>query len=436
MKNADPRYAESEAYLDRATRVIPLGSQTFSKSITQYPVGVSPLALARGKGSRVWDLDGNEYLDFVNALLAISLGYADPDVDKAVQEQLALGTIFSLPHQLEAEVAELICECVPSAEMVRFGKNGSDATAGAVRLARAYTNRDHVLVCGYHGWQDWFIGSTPRNRGVPAATRALTHSFPYNDLAALAALLNQHEGNVACVILEPMNIAFPSPGYLEGVRELCTKHGALLVFDETITGFRFAKGGAQELFGIKPDLTTLGKGLTNGFPLSAVCGRRDVMMLMEEIFFSFTLGGEALSLAAAKATINKIQRQPVIETMVKRGERLLAGLSKLIEQESLDDLLSVSGHPTWSFLNIGDTKSSTSWATKTLFLQEMFARGILVLSTHNISYAHSEADIDQLLDIYGEVLPFVHRAAVDGRVEQYLKVRPLQPLFRVRGDTK
>jgi glutamate-1-semialdehyde 2,1-aminomutase len=435
-KNADTRYARSEAYLDRASRVIPLGSQTFSKSITQYPVGVSPLALARGKGSRVWDPDGNEYLDFVNALLAISLGYADPDVDKAVQEQLALGTIFSLPHQLEAEVAELICECVPSAEMVRFGKNGSDATAGAVRLARAYTNRDQVLVCGYHGWQDWFIGSTPRNRGVPAATRALTHSFPYNDLAALAALLNQHEGKVACVILEPMNIAFPNAGYLEGVRELCTKHGALLVFDETITGFRFAKGGAQELFGIKPDLTTLGKGLANGFPLSAVCGRRDVMMLMEEIFFSFTLGGETLSLAAAKATISKIQRQPVIETMAKRGERLVAGLSKLIEQGGLGDLLSVSGHPTWSFLNIADTQKSSSWATKTLFLQEMFARGILVLSTHNISYAHSEADIDQLLGVYGEVLPFVHRAAVDGCVEQHLKVRPLQPLFRVRGDTK
>ena len=197
MKNSDKRYANSEAYLDRATQVIPLGSQTFSKSITQYPVGVSPLALARGKGSRVWDVDGHEYLDFVNALLAVSLGYADPDVDRAVTEQLALGTIFSLPHPLEAEVAELICECVPSAEMVRFGKNGSDATAGAVRLARAYTNRDHVLVCGYHGWQDWFIGSTPRNRGVPEATRALTHAFPYNDLSALSALMDKYAGTVA-----------------------------------------------------------------------------------------------------------------------------------------------------------------------------------------------------------------------------------------------
>jgi glutamate-1-semialdehyde 2,1-aminomutase len=436
MKNSDTRYANSEAYLDRATRVIPLGSQTFSKSITQYPVGVSPLALTRGKGSRVWDVDGHEYLDFVNALLAISLGYTDPDVDKAVVEQLSLGTIFSLPHPLEAEVAELICECVPSAEMVRFGKNGSDATAGAVRVARAFTNRDHVLVCGYHGWQDWYIGSTPRNRGVPESTRALTHSFPYNDLAVLASLMEEYAGKVACVMLEPMNIAWPQPGYLEGVRALCTKAGALLVFDETITGFRFAMGGAQELFGVTPDITTLGKGLANGFPLSAVCGRRDVMMLMEEIFYSFTLGGEALSLAAAKATINKIRREPVIETMAKLGERLVTGLSALIEEKQLGNVLSVSGHPTWSFLTIADTPSSTSWATKTLFLQEMFARGILILGTHNISYAHTEADIDQLLGVYSEVLPFVHRAAVSGKVGEHLKVRPLQPLFRVRGDSK
>lgn len=436
IPNKDQRYAGSEAYLERARRVIPLGSQTFSKSITQYPVGVSPLALTRGKGSRVWDVDGHEYLDFVNALLSISLGYCDPDVDRAVTEQLALGTIFSLPHPLEAEVAELICACIPSAEMVRFGKNGSDATAGAVRLARAYTGRDHVLVCGYHGWQDWYIGSTARNRGVPEAIQALTHSFPYNDLAALNALMNKHVGEVACVVLEPMNVAWPQPGYLEGVRELCSKNGAVLVFDETITGFRFAKGGAQELLGIKPDLTTLGKGLANGFPLSAVCGRRDIMMLMEDVFFSFTLGGEALSLAAAKATITKILREPVVDTIAERGKRVMTGLSTLIEKEKLGDILSVSGHPSWSFLNIADAPKTSSWSTKTLFLQEMFARGILVLSTHNISYAHTDADVDRLLDVYAEVLPFVHRAATDGLADEHLKVQPLQPLFSVRGQTK
>ena len=384
----------------------------------------------------MWDVDGHEYVDFVNALLSISLGYCDADVDRAVSEQLARGTIFSLPHPLEAEVAEMICDCVPSAEMVRFGKNGSDATAGAVRLARAYTGKDHVLVCGYHGWQDWFIGSTPRNRGVPEGTRALTHSFPYNDLPALSALLDRQVGKVACVILEPMNVAWPQAGYLEGVRELCTRAGAILVFDETITGFRFSRGGAQELFGVTPDLTTLGKGLANGFPLSVVCGRRDIMMLMEEVFFSFTLGGEALSLAAAKATIGKIRRESVIETIAKRGVRLVTGLSRLIAERKLDDVLSLSGHPSWSFLNIADTPRTTSWETKTLFLQEIFARGIIVLGTHNISYAHSDADIDRLLEAYAEVLPFVHEAAVEGRTSEHLKVRPLQPLFRVRGETK
>jgi glutamate-1-semialdehyde 2,1-aminomutase len=436
MTNEDQRYAGSGTYLDRARRVIPLGSQTFSKSITHYPAGISPLALTHGSGSRVWDVDGHEYLDFVNALLSISLGYCDADVDRAVVEQLARGTVFSLPHPLEAEVAELICDCVPSAEMVRFGKNGSDATAGAVRIARAHTGRDHVLVCGYHGWQDWYIGSTPRNRGVPETTRALTHSFPYNDLPALAALMERLAGKIACVVLEPMNVAWPHAGYLEGVRELCTKAGAILVFDETITGFRFSRGGAQELFGVKPDLTTLGKGLANGFPLAAVCGRRDLMMLMEEVFFSFTQGGETLSLAAAKATIGKICREPVIETVAKRGERLVAGLSRLIAERKLGDLLTVSGHPSWSFLNIADTPKTTSWATKTLFLQEMFARGILILGSHNISYAHSEADIDRLLAVYDEVLPFLHQAAVEGRTDEHLKVRPLQPLFRVRGETK
>ncbi|HEY9347381.1 MAG TPA: aminotransferase class III-fold pyridoxal phosphate-dependent enzyme, partial [Inquilinus sp.] len=280
------RYAASEAMLDRARQTIPLGAQTFSKSITQYPLGVSPYFAARGQGSRLWDVDGNEYIDFINGLASVTLGYNDPDVTAAVKAQVDHGTIFSLSSPLEAEVAERLVAIVPSAEMVRFGKNGSDATAGAVRVARAYTGRDHVLVCGYHGWQDWYIGATARNRGVPESTRALTHTFPYNDLAALDRLLDEHA--VAAIVMEPMNVAFPAEGYLQGVRERATRYGAVLVFDETITGFRVANGGAQELFNVTPDLTTLGKGIANGYPLSAVCGRRDLMMEMEEIFFSFT----------------------------------------------------------------------------------------------------------------------------------------------------
>ncbi|MDE2396805.1 MAG: aminotransferase class III-fold pyridoxal phosphate-dependent enzyme, partial [Burkholderiales bacterium] len=348
-------FEKSMAFLARSEKVIPLGSQTFSKSRTQYPYGVSPYFITRGQGSRVWDLDGNEYIDFVSSLASITLGYQDPDVTAAVRAQLdESGVIFSLPHPLETEVAELICEMVPCAERVRFGKNGSDATAGAIRVARAHTGRDRVAVCGYHGWQDWYIGSTARHRGVPQATRELTHAFAYNDLDALRTLLAAHPGEFAAVILEPMNVAEPLPGYLQGVKELAHGHGALLVFDETITGFRYSNGGAQAHFGVTPDLATFGKGLANGYPVSAVAGRADVMKQMEEIFFSFTFGGEALSLAAAKATLTKLQREPVAATLAERGRQAMDGARAVIERHGLGDLFSVSGHPTWSFLNIKD----------------------------------------------------------------------------------
>jgi glutamate-1-semialdehyde 2,1-aminomutase len=426
------RYARSEQQLERARKTIPLGAQTFSKSITQYPLGVSPYFADRGKGSRLWDIDGNEYIDFINALCSVTLGYCDSDVDAAVHAQLAKGTIFSLSHTLESEVAEVICQLVPSAEMVRFGKNGSDATAGAVRAARAFTGRDHVIACGYHGWQDWYIGATARNKGVPAATGALTHVVSYNDIAALEGELNRLAGQVAAIIMEPMNVQYPKSGYLEGVRAAATRTGTILVFDETITGFRFALGGAQELFGVKPDLTTLGKGIANGFPLSAVCGRRDIMREMEEVFFSFTMGGETLSLAAALATMQKLTREPVIATMRERGERLSKGLAERLKKHGVGGFLSHSGHPTWSFLNFADGPSATSWEIKTLWLQEMFDRGILSLGTHNLSYAHSNEDIDRLLAVYDEVLPFIATAVRNGAVRQYLRCEPLVPLFSVR----
>ena len=426
------RYRRSEEQLERARHTIPLGAQTFSKSVTQYPLGVSPYFAERAKGSRLWDVDGNEYVDFINALCSVTLGYCDPDVDRAVAEQLGKGTIYSLSHSLESDVAELICQTVPSAEMVRFGKNGSDATAGAIRVARAFTGRDHVISCGYHGWQDWYIGATARNKGVPEQTRGLTHIVPYNDVAALDAVLAEFDGRIAAIILEPMSSRFPEPGYLETVRERATRAGAILVFDETITGFRFAIGGAQEVFGVTPDLTTLGKGVANGFPLSVVCGRRDVMMEMEEVFFSFTMGGEALSLAAAKATIHKLLDQPVIETLRRNGERVVGELGKMLPQHGADGFLSVSGHPTWSFLNFTDAQGATSWEIKTLWLQEIFERGILSLGTHNLSYAHTDQDIDRLLEVYGEVLPFVADAVRNGAVRQYLRCQPLEPLFRLR----
>jgi len=426
------QFTASQQYLERAERSIPLGSQTFSKSRTQYPFGVSPYFISRAEGSRAWDIDGNEYIDFVNSLASVTLGYNDPDVTAAVKAQLESGVIFSLPHPIEAEVAELICEMVPCAEMVRFGKNGSDATSGAIRLARAHTGRDHVAVCGYHGWQDWYIGSTARHRGVPRATRDLTHSFAYNDLAALEQLLLAHRDQVAAVIVEPTNAVAPAPGFLEGVKALAHRHGALLVFDETITGFRFANGGAQELFGVTPDLATFGKGLANGYPVSAVAGRRDVMKLMEEIFFSFTFGGEALSLAAAKATLTKLRREPVLQTVRARGQAIVQGTRQILEEAGLGDVFSVSGDPSWSFLNIRDARGASAFEIKTLWMQEILQRGILSVGTHNVSYAHSEADVERLLTVYRDVLPMIGRALDAGTLKQALRCDALVPLFKVR----
>lgn len=426
------RYKKSEDFLKRAERSIPLGSQTFSKSKTQYPFGVSPYFMQRGKGSHVWDIDGNEYVDFINSLAAVTLGHGDPDVTRAVCDQLEDGVIFSLPHPLETEVAERIIDMVPCADMVRFGKNGSDATAGAIRVARAFTERDRVAVCGYHGWQDWYIGSTARNRGVPKATQALTHIFTYNDLASLERLLVKHRNEFAAVILEPMNVTDPAPGFLQGVKDLTCRHGALLVFDETITGFRFSNGGAQELFGVTPDLATFGKGIANGYALSAVVGRADVMRLMEEVFFSFTMGGETLSLAAAKATLDKLRREPVTAKLAALGKRALEHTSAVIAETGLADVLSVSGHPSWGFVNFHDAGGYSLFEIKTLFLQEVFARGVLTLGTHNMSYAHSEADIDRLIAVYREVFPILADAIRNKAMKQYLKCEPLQPLFKVR----
>lgn len=426
------RYARSEAYLARAERVIPLGSQTFSKSKTQYPFGVSPYFATHAQGCRLWDLDGNEYIDCVMGLAAVTLGYNDAEVTAAVRGQLEKGTIFSLPSPIEAEVAERLCAMVPCAEQVRFGKNGSDATAGAIRLARAYTGRDHVAVCGYHGWQDWYIGSTARHKGVPRAVRDLTHSFAYNDLASLDALFAAYPDGIAAVILEPMNTTHPAPGFLEGVRERCTRHGAVLIFDETITGFRFGNGGAQAFFGVIPDLATFGKGLANGYPLSALAGRRELMREMEEIFFSFTFGGETLSLAAALATLERLQREPVLETIAARGERLRDRLNTLVERHGLAQWLSVVGHPAWSFLIVKDAPTATLWEIKTYLMQELQARGVLWLGSHNLSYAHGDEEIGRLLSVYDEVLGLLAAALREGELRARLRCEPLEPLFKVR----
>ena len=432
LKKRTDRYKESNNLIQRALKTIPLGSQTFSKSITQFPRGASPLFLDHGLGSHVWDVDGNEYIDFLNALLSVSIGYCDPDITNSVISQLKKGITFSLPHKLETEVSEMLVEMIPCAEMVRFGKNGSDATSAAVRLSRAFTNREHILVCGYHGWQDWYIGSTARDLGVPESVKSLTHAFTYNDLDSLKEWFQKYPIDIAAVIMEPMSIDWPNQGFLQAVKEITRQYGAILVFDETITGCRFSIGGAQELFGVIPDLATFGKGLANGMPLSAVVGRRDIMLKMEDIFFSGTFGGETLSLAAAKIVLKKIKNDNIVQSLSRIGQLIIDGVSELIVQHKVDDFIQIKGHPSWSILVIQDTKNHTSWEIKTLLFQEMFKRGILSIGSHNISYSHSEADVSTLLNVYKEVLHIIYLAVHKGKMSELLEVEPLKPLFKVR----
>ena len=428
-------YTRSEELLARAEKSIPLGTQTFSKSKTQFPYGISPYFIERGEGSRVWDVDGNEYIDFINGLAAVTLGYNDPDVTSAVQAQLEKGTIFSLAHPIEMEVAEKIIEMVPCAEKVRFGKNGSDATSGCIRLARAYTGREHILVCGYHGWQDWYIGSTARHIGVPECTRELTHTFDFNDLESLKTKLDSLKGKVAAVILEPMNVTFPHEGFLEGVKELAHEHGALLIFDEVVTGFRHANGGAQEYFGVIPDLVAIGKGLSNGYPLSAIAGPAKIMDLLEDVYFSFTYGGETLSLAAALAAMTKLQTEDVINKMSVKGKRLNDTVRELIKEKGLEDIISVSGHPTWSFLQVKDHETYDMYTIKTFFMQEMMDNGILTLGSHLLSYAHSDEDIDAFIASYDSFLTKLKKGIEQKNLLDIMRCEPLRPLFKVRKDT-
>jgi len=423
-------YKKSEQLLDRALKSIPLASQTFSKSLTQYPRGVSPFFIEKGKGARVWDVDGNEYVDFVNALAAVTLGYCDKDIDGAVQEQMKSGVTFSLPHKLEMEVAEKLIQIIPCAEKVRFAKNGTDATSAAVRIARAYTGKEHIAVCGYHGWQDWYIGSTTRDLGVPQSVKELTHKFEYNNIQSLEKIFQEQE--LACVIMEPMNIEYPKNGFLKGVKELAHKNNALFILDETVTGFRYSLGGAQELFDVMPDLATFGKGMTNGYPLSAVVGSSEVMQKVEDIFFSGTFGGETLSLAAASSIIDKYKKKQVIEHFSEVGTYLLEQLNQLIDNKGLSAIFWTSGHPSWSFLHIKEQEKYNTFEIKTFFLQEMFKRGILTLGSHNISFSHTKEIVDQLLDVYAEVLPMVKENIKNKTLLENIQGDVLQPLFKVR----
>jgi glutamate-1-semialdehyde 2,1-aminomutase/spore coat polysaccharide biosynthesis protein SpsF len=425
---------KSEAWLERSARVIPGGAQTYSKSWHQHIRGVSPVFLDHGAGARVWDVDGNEFVDLVQGLLPNILGYAHPEVDRAAAERAARGHSFSLAHWLEVELAERLTGMIPCAEMVRFGKNGSDATAGAVRAARAYTKRDRVALCGYHGWQDWYIGTTSRSAGVPEAVRQLSHPFPYNDLPALERLLASHRGEFACVIMEPFNFTEPQHGYLEGVKRLAHEHGALLIFDEICTGFHLGLGGAQKLFGVTPDLATFGKAMGNGYPISCIVGRRDVMQIFEDVFVSFTFAGEVGAMAAALKVLDILEHGDAYQQMAAAGQALADGALVLAQQAGLGDRFQIRGRPNWCLLRFLDAAGKEDPVLRALWVQEVTRRGVLLISTHNINAALDRALVEHVLRAYAEAFKYVGALAAKGSDLAACLDGPVPtPAFRARG---
>jgi glutamate-1-semialdehyde 2,1-aminomutase len=429
-------FERSRALRARLARLVPGGCHTYAKGSDQYPE-LSPAVIARGSGCHVWDVDGNEFIEYGMGLRSVTLGHAYPPVVEAVRQSLALGTNFTRPAAIELECAERFLEIVDGADMVKFTKDGSTATTAAVKLARAHTGRKLVGLCAEHpffSYDDWFIGTTTSDGGIPPSAREEVRPFHYNDLRSVEALFESHEGQVAALILEAARTDEPAPGFLEGVRALCDRHGAVLILDEMITGFRWHLGGAQKLYGIVPDLSTFGKALANGFALSALCGRRDIMRLGsrdregDNVFLlSTTHGAETPSLAAAIRTMQVYREEPVIEHLHRQGERLRAGLEAVARTRGLEKHFGVLGRACNLLYWTLDGEGQASQAFRALFLQETIRRGVIMPSLV-VSYSHRDEDVDRTIAAVDGALEVYARALEDG-VEKYLVGPPTRHVF-------
>jgi glutamate-1-semialdehyde 2,1-aminomutase len=431
------KFDQSNALCARAHALIPGGAHTYAKGDDQFPQDMAPI-IVRGHGCRVWDADGNEFIEYGAGARAVTLGHAYPSVIEAARRQLGLGANFLRPARIEIECAEALLELLPNAEMVKFGKNGSDAVSGALKLARAHTGRDLVAICGSHPFfsvDDWFIGASAMPGGVPAATRAMTLKFTYNDLASVQRLFDQHPGRIAAIVLEAEKEVPPAAGFFDGLRQICDREGSVFILDEMITGFRWHNGGAQARYGIRPDLSTFGKALGNGFSVSALAGRRELMRLggvdhdRERVFLlSTTHGAETHGLAAAIATMNVYKTEPVIDTLWQRGQRLADGLRAAAREAGVADQVPILGPPCCLVFGSRDADGQPSQAFRTLLMQEVIRRGVLA-SSLVVNYSHAESDIDQTIDAFAQAF-VIYRQALDDGVDRYLVGRPVKPALR------
>jgi len=434
-------FSKSLALQQRFHAAIPGGSHTYAKGDDQFPDGMYPI-MSHGKGAHVWDMDGNNYIEYGAGLRSVTLGHAFEPVLDAIHKALPMGVNFGRPALIELEAAERLLELIPGAEMVKFGKNGSDATSGAVWLARAYTGRDKIAICGdqpFFSIHEWFIGTTAIDGGIPKAIQDLTVKFKYNNIESLKALFDEHPNQIACIVMEAEREVPPAPGFLKAVRNLCTEKGALLIYDEIVAGFRYSIAGGQGVHGVIPDLAAFGKALGNGFSISALVGKREFMRLggldhsdKDRVFLlSTTYGAEYHHLAAAIAVMDFYETHDVCAQLKTKGARLRRQVLQSVEEFGLEAQVPIMGRDEAFFYGSRDADGNPSQAFRTLFLQETVKRG-LIMPSMIVNYSHNDADIDTTAERVHEAL-YIYRRAIDEGIEKYLVGRPVQSVYRKRN---
>lgn len=436
------RVPESMRLFDRALELIPGGTQLVSRRPTRTAYGVSPIYARSAKGARFIDVDGYEYIDWISGIGAILLGYADSVVDEAVARQIANGTMYSVNHELEIELAEELCRSIPCAEMVRYAKCGGEACAIAVRIARGVTGRDKVLFCGYHGWHDWYLAANLHADaglnahlfpgiepiGVPRGLAGTAIPFPYGDLAALGELLDNHRGEVAAVMMEPLRSELPPEGYLAAVAKLAHEHGALLIFDEVSAGLRYGMGGSQEYLGVTPDMAVFAKSISNGYPMAAVVGRRDVMEPAGRMFISSTYWSDTIGLAAALTTLREARRRQTSAYLWDFGSRLKAALNDAAAKTGCP--VSCEGVDIHPHLKFRPPTPDMGPLMTTLYIQEMAKRGCHGYAAFYLNGAQGDAELQQTATAATEAFALIAEALETNSLSKHLECAPQEEVFR------
>lgn len=417
--------SETETYWDKAVRSCS-NLWTVTQGIHRHGDDTFPLFAVRADGPYLYDMDGREYLDYIMGWGTATLGYNRPEIQEAIKPWLGSGPTLPFPHPLQIETAEMLQQFLPCADRVVFGKNASDVLEAAVRTARVYTNRDHVLCCGYHGFHDWYVASIPSVKGIPNALRQLIHLVPFGDIQAIQTLLDEWGNQTACIVMEPCSMAYPPDGYLQTVRELANQHNIVLIFDEVMSAFRLANGGAQERYHIEPDMVVVGKGIANGMPLAALGGVTPLIDAIFEVGYGPTFHSEIYSLAAAKAALEIYHNEPVCQYLNQVGEQLKLGITSSAAEWNIP--LTLEGILPRQVFIFQARDGYSAAQIRTYFLQELLKRNTVCGGTLLPSYTHSQEHIAITIDNITEIWIGLNDKLKNGDLEKYIQI-PLNVLY-------